>query len=214
VKKIYDLIIRIPVFQADDGTLVGEAQTVLPKPAPGAPGAPDAVETTPRAALVDAVDAIVEFATGNSVLILGEDTTPHLEQMRAMLSKHAAPDPLGGYSPDEIVVGPGSQTLSQAAEAERQTTFKTGDVVRLKSGSRPMTVVHVNDDLRVTVAHEASNYHSLGLDNERGIHRDLFPALCLELNVIGFNRPPAPQPEPVSTDVAPTEGGDATPIEP
>jgi len=115
VKKIYDLIIRIPVFQADDGTLVGEAQTVLPRPAPGAP---DAVETTPRAALVDAVDAVVEFATANGVLILGEDTTPHLEQMRAALSKHAAPDPLGGYSPDEIVVGPGGQTLSQAAAAE------------------------------------------------------------------------------------------------
>lgn len=114
MKKIYDLIIRIPVFQADDGTLVGEAQTVLPRPAPGAP---DAVETIPRAALVDAVDALVEFATGNSVLILGEDTTPHLEQMRVGIARmHAAPDPLGGYSPDEIVVGPGGQTLAQAAE--------------------------------------------------------------------------------------------------
>jgi hypothetical protein len=37
--------------------------------------------------------------------------------MRAMLSKHAMPDPLSGYSPDEIVVGPGGQTLAQAAES-------------------------------------------------------------------------------------------------
>jgi len=118
VKKIYDLVIRIPVFQADDGTLVGEAQTVLPRPAPGAP---DAVETIARPALVDAVDALCEFATVNGVLIVGEDTTPHLEQMRAALGKRVARDPLQGFSPDEIVVGPGGQTLAQAA-ADEQTT--------------------------------------------------------------------------------------------
>ena len=90
MKKIYDLIIRIPVFQADDGTLVGEAQTVLPRPAPGAPYA---VETTPRAALVDAVDAIVEFATGNSVLILGEDTTPLSSSCRCARCSASTPRP-------------------------------------------------------------------------------------------------------------------------
>lgn len=30
------------------------------------------------------------------------------------------PDPLCGFSPDEIVVGPGGQTLAQAAAAERK----------------------------------------------------------------------------------------------
>jgi len=81
VKKLYDLVIRIPVFQLDDGRICGEAQTTLPWPTPGAP---NAVESTPRRSLADAVDAVVEFATANSVLILGDDatTTPHLEQMR------------------------------------------------------------------------------------------------------------------------------------
>ncbi len=72
MKKLYDLVIRIPVFQTDNGHAVGEVQTTLPTPVQGAP---DAVTTRLRASLADAVDAVVEFATAHGVHILGTDTT-------------------------------------------------------------------------------------------------------------------------------------------
>lgn len=65
--KLYDLVIRIPVFAHPDGRRLGEAQTVLPSPVPDGP---DATLTIPRKDLAAAVAAVREFAAANDVTIV------------------------------------------------------------------------------------------------------------------------------------------------
>lgn len=64
---VYDLVIRIPVFGAPDGRLMGEALTSLPH---AVPGLPNAVETRGHRDLAMAVAAVREFAAENGVTVI------------------------------------------------------------------------------------------------------------------------------------------------
>lgn len=67
--KLYDLIVRVPVFMTDDGEAIGAPQVTLPNPVSGAP---QATMTQGCESLTEAVEKLLAAASHLNVTVIGD----------------------------------------------------------------------------------------------------------------------------------------------